>query len=628
MDLKFDRKLLDTLIPALSSPQFEKALASATPNASKSERFLMKMELKRLAKPCLRTLDLRGSVDGKCQPFEFRGKTHYLDGLALEEFKKQVALYGHFAEGVYEAIQSLPNNYRIIHQQQAAARQESNPASEAEPSPPERYQTQVIRYRGFYKRQEERMNFVAALEIFGENGEHFYANSIDISVSGLQIKTEANQKLSLDQTLTIFFRGLEQDYVLDKAGVPYKVVHIRYRSDQAYLCLARINSDKTPKFDEFLHSFIHGNKRRYKVNLDNTLEAVRAKCYEQYLVSTFNYLPIFVEQQGNQYAARYTLLNDNNQALYDEWQHGPHHDLGYLLNPRRLKQWCDSGQDSLIYLITGWNDTENIPDVQIYNPENDEWMMGTSVPDTDNYKSFGASGMIVDNTIYYFGGARSSGSFGIQNNLRMGTINPDNPSEIEWSVMTPSAFVTGYRMAATAIDDELHWIGGSNKTYNYDGIAYDGSGPVSPSNRNIFLSTSEFVWKQNGPFALPMDLRGIANVEKRVKYIAGGMMAGQEVTNKVFKLEWEGPTNTMENISSIALKIGPNPVEDILMVDSEAPQYKIEKIEIWDAMSKKHSILHFHQSEVQISLAHLPKGIYILHITVAGKIHTHQVVKI
>jgi len=285
-------------------------------------------------------------------------------------------------------------------------------------------------------------------------------------------------------------------------------------------------------------------------------------------------------------------------------------------------------QDSLIYLITGWNDTENIPDVQIYNPENDEWMMGTSVPDTDNYKSFGASGMIVDNTIYYFGGARSSGSFGIQNNLRMGTINPDNPSEIEWSVMTPSAFVTGYRMAATAIDDELHWIGGSNKTYNYDGIAYDGSGPVSPSNRNIFLSTSEFVWKQNGPFALPMDLRGIANVEKRVKYIAGGMMAGQEVTNKVFKLEWEGPTNTMENISSIALKIGPNPVEDILMVDSEAPQYKIEKIEIWDAMSKKHSILHFHQSEVQISLAHLPKGIYILHITVAGKIHTHQVVKI
>ena len=84
-------------------------------------------------------------------------------------------------------------------------------------------------------------------------------------------------------------------------------------------------------------------------------------------------------------------------------------------------------KDSLIYVITGWSNSGNVPNVQIYNPISDSWTVGTSTPNNNIYKSFGASGTIVGNTIYYFGGASMGGSFPIQNNLRILWL-PHNPT--------------------------------------------------------------------------------------------------------------------------------------------------------------------------------------------------------
>ena len=85
--------------------------------------------------------------------------------------------------------------------------------------------------------------------------------------------------------------------------------------------------------------------------------------------------------------------------------------------------------DSLIYVITGWSNSGNIPNVQIYNPKIDSWITGAPVPNSHIYKSFGASGTILGNTIYYYGGATSASGFGIQNILRVGEINPTNGVE-------------------------------------------------------------------------------------------------------------------------------------------------------------------------------------------------------
>lgn len=195
-------------------------------------------------------------------------------------------------------------------------------------------------------------------------------------------------------------------------------------------------------------------------------------------------------------------------------------------------------KDRLIYLITGWNNTENIPNVQIYNPYSNSWISATSVPDNHEYKSFGASGAILNDTIYYFGGVTSEKGFAIQNKLRKGIINPDNPTEIKWTISTPSETINGYRMASTIVKGEVHWIGGSIVTYNYNGIAYNGSGGVPPSNRDLSLNSMNSTWVQEFASEIPMDLRGIATISDSVKFIAGGMISNQKVTNKVYMLEW------------------------------------------------------------------------------------------
>lgn len=284
-------------------------------------------------------------------------------------------------------------------------------------------------------------------------------------------------------------------------------------------------------------------------------------------------------------------------------------------------------RDSLIYLITGWHDTENIPDVQIYNPATDQWSVGTGVPNLNTYKSFGASGTILGDTIYYFGGARSSGNFGIQNNLRMGIINPDQPTEIEWSIEIPDFLVNGYRMAATTVGNELHWIGGSNNTYNFNGIAYDNSGPVSPNKRDLYLTPDHLEWMSHGPIEVPMDLRGIANVSATVKYIAGGMIDNRMVTDKVYKCEWQNLTDVDDMPSTTNFSISPNPVSDrlILHSQSDAPIQKMECYKMDGSLIFEKPI---HARTTEIDVGHLRPGNYIVVVHGEDGFFTQKIHKI
>ena len=194
-------------------------------------------------------------------------------------------------------------------------------------------------------------------------------------------------------------------------------------------------------------------------------------------------------------------------------------------------------RDSLIYVVTGWSDTKNMPNVQIYNPSTNAWTVGTSTPNTHTYKSFGASGMIIKDTIFYFGGASMGKHYPIQNTLRKGVINPEKPEEIHWTHQIIDSTIVGYRMAATSIKNKPYWLGGSTTTYNYNPIAYDGSGEVTPSNR--ILTIKKELWLQNFSYNLPMDLRGIAELNDSTKIVVGGILKNQQVTKKTFLIEWK-----------------------------------------------------------------------------------------
>ena len=55
-------KIIQQFRGQVNRSDFEPKFAKATEGLAKTERFLLKMELKRLASPCTRLIDLRGHV--------------------------------------------------------------------------------------------------------------------------------------------------------------------------------------------------------------------------------------------------------------------------------------------------------------------------------------------------------------------------------------------------------------------------------------------------------------------------------------------------------------------------------------------------------------------------------------
>lgn len=204
-------------------------------------------------------------------------------------------------------------------------------------------------------------------------------------------------------------------------------------------------------------------------------------------------------------------------------------------------------RDSLIFVVTGWSNNGNVPDVQIYNPELDTWTTGTDTPNTHDYKSFGASGTIIGDTLYYFGGAKSSGGFNAVSTLRKGIIDQNNPSNIIWSLES-NAPNNGYRSACINHGNNAFWVGGSSVSYNYNGIAYNGSGGVSPLTQIMRYDTDSYTWYagHGAPYSV-MDMRGIAQISSTSWIICGGMNENQDVTNRTFILNYDPITGGIYN---------------------------------------------------------------------------------
>ncbi|MCH2234811.1 MAG: hypothetical protein MK078_11230 [Crocinitomicaceae bacterium] len=196
-------------------------------------------------------------------------------------------------------------------------------------------------------------------------------------------------------------------------------------------------------------------------------------------------------------------------------------------------------RDSLIYVITGWSNTTNINNVQIYNPSLNTWSEGTEVPNHVNYKVFGGSGTIIGDTIYYYSGATTSTSFSGNKKIRMGIINPDDPTEIEWSLLEDGPNKK-YRAACVNYGEKLFWIGGSERTYNYDGLGYDDGTGVPPHQQILTFNTADSTWEASdeGPIGV-MDLRGIGQIASSIWIICGGMTFDQEVSNKTYMIQYD-----------------------------------------------------------------------------------------
>lgn len=194
-------------------------------------------------------------------------------------------------------------------------------------------------------------------------------------------------------------------------------------------------------------------------------------------------------------------------------------------------------RDSLIFVISGHSNTTTVPDVQIYNPSFDSWTTGTPLPNNAQYKSFGASGYILGDTIYYFGGVTEDPTYQATNYFRKGVIDKDDPSQISWSMIFSSPGNPLYKGVCSGHDKTLFWIGGARKAYNYDALEFYTNNPVTPNHRILEYTTNDNVHLNqfNTSFHV-MDLKGIAKLGGGNWMIAGGIDSLQQASDRAFIL--------------------------------------------------------------------------------------------
>jgi len=345
---------------------FDAKFNTITGNMVKTEKFLLKMELKRLATTCTRVIDLRGLVDGECQLFDYEGQSHFLDNTAIQVFNENTQAYGSYTFGVYEAVKDTKNNFRNIYQNEQSNIERSvnkNVSITKKSHTVEKlqYPAKLYCFDNYPNRNEERMNFAIALTLTLPNHKQIQTTSVDISATGLKFRLINEKTLVIGECFNVFFTGFEQEFQFNKGELLTYQVQNTYRdSDTQLVGCHRIEIPEKDNFIRFLSGYIQGNKRRYKINLTNSLSALQARYLEQFSLVKLNELPIFMQysagttQENEQICMpRYALTTLNNQNIYQYWQNEKKHStLDFLIDNERfsrLKVAKDQGKVLLVY---------------------------------------------------------------------------------------------------------------------------------------------------------------------------------------------------------------------------------------------------------------------------------------
>lgn len=192
-------------------------------------------------------------------------------------------------------------------------------------------------------------------------------------------------------------------------------------------------------------------------------------------------------------------------------------------------------RDSLVFLVSGWHNTDNVSNVQVYDVISDRWAQATPFP---GVAVFGGSGEIANGTIVIVDGARRA-SGGVRYVLApqswTGTIDPLDATRIEWRALPPHPGPVRYRAAAAPCGALVVIAGGTDNPYNYDGIGYDGR-PSVPLATVIAFDTRQGIWRDlAAPPRATMDHRALA-IDSTRGFVVGGMREGQRVAADV--VEW------------------------------------------------------------------------------------------
>lgn len=345
MTLELHKALVEQLKPLLMEPEFPELFDQLTADETNSTRFLLKMELNRLASPCTRLIDLRNKTDLCCEEFSFAGQQHYLDAPAKESFLQALALYREeYTLGVYEQVIEA-HKHRILKQRQFS---QSEIVSEASP-----FVAKAVVLGSYFARSEERMNYSMRISVI-QGHLSFNGITVDLSVGGARIRIPAKHGLHSATPLRIKLLELGEEYYHEdlQHGIDYQIVDTEQNHEYCWLRLKRISGSEA--LAQLLEKLIRGYKFRYKVDVNDVLVTTRGLGFERHYLPHLPHLPLFISGRATEgefdeakLSLTHMLLSRDNQSVSEYFKDEDNiSQLGEFLTQARIKRIIDSEDNS------------------------------------------------------------------------------------------------------------------------------------------------------------------------------------------------------------------------------------------------------------------------------------------
>ncbi|AAN54293.1 PilZ domain-containing protein [Shewanella oneidensis MR-1] len=307
MSLDNHSALIEQLKPLLMEPNFQEIFQQLTADENNSTRFLLKMELSRLASPCTRIIDLRDKSELLCTEVMLGQQHHFLDEPAKHSLQEAMSLYRNkYTMGVYEYVIAA---HQLRRQKLRQVVQQSDTVD------PEPFMVPGVVLGSYFNRAEERMNYSIRIAVSQPGRPEILGITIDLSIGGARIRLSANHPFDLDKPLKVKLLELSEEYYYPdlQLGVDYHIVDSETNGEFLWLRLKRIGG--TDALGEMLGNLIRGYKLRYKLDVNDVLVTASGLGFERHYLPHLPHLPLFLNQQ-TQSISHMLLSRDNQQIVH------------------------------------------------------------------------------------------------------------------------------------------------------------------------------------------------------------------------------------------------------------------------------------------------------------------------
>jgi len=361
-DLVQFRTIILSLLSYAAHPKLDTLIAKLTPKLADSTRFLIKMEIRQLAKPCVLIMDFRPYFND-CEPVKHQNSCHYLDKISKTLFLASVEKNnGLFSTHIYNELNDkAKKRHRAMVSDKESARLRSKIAIE------DIQQVSLVNNTFF---NEKPINAESQCRLFGYDplGMSFKGkvtagievSALDLNANGCVIKTPLQTIADCEQSVYLWFYDhdpsldFQQEIVLEYSVEDHKKVQSGKFSH--YLLKLTQSSDNKMiiALNDLLTKRLELSNQSQKKQIEPLVASINAKCHEQFLLSNTVDIPMLCAQYQSGWRPSTSLKTPSNQALWqfvsDDSGHEP---LTRLFAHKKIQDALDNQRefDDYAYLL-------------------------------------------------------------------------------------------------------------------------------------------------------------------------------------------------------------------------------------------------------------------------------------